>query len=84
MLRIRFLPVPRCRDPLAPTEEVVIAEPVGGSADGETIAGSRTVAERQSAAVESDGTVTTSYQRVEDETLVARRRPNWLWLGATV
>ena len=64
---------------LVVTEPLVVGEPLVGSADGDSVVGSRVVAESQSAVVERDGTVSTSYQRVEDETVVARRRPSWFW-----
>ena len=70
---------PVVTDPVAVTEDLVVEEPLVGPADGEAVVGSHVVAESQSAVVESDGTVTTSYQRVEDETVVARRRPSWFW-----
>ena len=73
------LGAPAATDPAAVTEELVVEEPLVGAADGEAVVGSHVVAESQSAVVESDGTVTTSYQRVDGETVVARRRPSWLW-----
>ena len=69
---------PVVSDPMAVTEERVVEEQLVGPADGESVVGSRTVAESQSAVVETDGTVATTYRRVEDETVVARR-PSWFW-----
>ena len=66
-------------EPLALTGPAVVDEPVVGPGGGESVVGSRTVAESKSAVLENDGTVATSYQRVEEETVVAQRRPNWFW-----
>jgi beta-lactam-binding protein with PASTA domain len=65
-------------DPGRP-EPVVIAESVVVADDQDTISGTRVVAETQAAVVEPDGTVTTTRERVEERTVVARERRNWLW-----
>ncbi len=66
-------------EPLALTGPAVVDEPVVGPDGGESVIGSHTVAESKSTVLENDGTVATSYQRVEEETVVAQRRPNWFW-----
>ena len=65
-------------EPLIVTDPVV-AEPVVVPGDRDTVAGSTVVAESQVAVVDPDGAVSTTYERVEEQTVVTRDRRNWLW-----
>ena len=72
-------------EPVAVTEHVVVAEPVAVAEpvivadDGDTVAGTRVVAETQVAVADPDGAVSTTYERVEEQTVVTRERRNWFW-----
>ncbi len=65
-------------DPGRP-EPVVAPDPVVATDDQDTVAGSRVVAETRAAVVDPDGTVTTTRERVEEQAVVKRERPNWIW-----